>query len=698
MTASAVRSFRFMPRGVTLPFLMTLGLLATPMDAGAHPLSAKDLIGLDRVSDAHVSPDGQMAVYDLATLDAAANKRVHSIWMITTDGKGAPFKLTDGSSPRWSPGDRFVYYTAPVKGVQQVWRINTVHPEKGAHPVTDLPLDVDSFRLAPDGKTLVVSMAVFPDSEDPAATNAREDAKAKDKASGKLYDKLFIRHWDTWADGTKNHLFALKLGADGAAAGAPIPLMKGFDGDAPSKPFGGDEDYNITPDSKTVVFSARLAGTSEPWSTNFDLYSAPLDGSAPPRDFTADNKAWDAAPAFSPDGKLAAHRAMKRPGFEADRFGVILYDGSTSREIDPNWDRSADKIAFSGDDKSLYVLATDDGRNRLFQMDVKTGAVKLLTGDADINDFDVAHTSAGDVIVYAHDAMNAPSQLYALRPGHAPVQLTHADDAALKDVQFADYQRFSFTGWSGDKVSGWITKPYGWQAGKTYPVVMMIHGGPQGSWEDSWSYRWNPQVWAGWGYAVVNVDFHGSTGYGQAFTDAISGHWGDRPLEDLQKGWDAALKQNPWIDGSRACAAGASYGGFMTYWIAGVWNAPFKCLIDHDGVFDDRMMGYETEELWFSEWEHDHKTVWESPENYEKFNPIDHVADWKDPILVIHSGKDFRIPLDQGIAAFTAAQRRGIPSEFLTFPDENHWVLKPANSLLWHQTVKDWLARWIPAN
>jgi dipeptidyl aminopeptidase/acylaminoacyl peptidase len=226
----------------------------------------------------------------------------------------------------------------------------------------------------------------------------------------------------------------------------------------------------------------------------------------------------------------------------------------------------------------------------------------------------------------------------------------------------------------------------------------MIHGGPQGSWEDSWSYRWNPQVWAGWGYAVVQVDFHGSTGYGQAFTDAISGHWGDRPLEDLQKGWTAALGQNPWIDASRACAAGASYGGFMTYWIAGVWNQPFKCLIDHDGVFDDRMMGYETEELWFSEWEHDHKTVWESPENYEKFNPIDHVADWKDPILVIHSAKDFRIPLDQGVAAFTAAQRRGIPSQFLTFPDENHWVLKPANSLQWHETVEAWLKRWNPAN
>ena len=673
--------------------------LATAPGARAHPLTAKDLVGLDRVSDAHVSPDGTKAVYDLATLDAAANKRIHSIWIVATDGKGAPMKLADGSSPRWAPDGGSVYYTAPVKGVQAVWRIS-----RGAAPlqITSLPLDVDSFRIAPDGKTLVVSMAVFPDAEDPAATKAKQDEQAKIKASGKLYDKLFIRHWDTWADGTKNHLFALKLGPSGAATGAPVPLMKGFDGDSPSKPFGGDEDYTITPDSKRVVFSARLAGRTEPWSTNFDNWSVPIDGSAAPDDHTAANKAWDAAPAYSPDGRWAAWRAMKRPGFEADRFGVIIHPvgvpAAQGREIDPAWDRSADKLIWSGDAKSLYVQAADDGRNRLFAMDAKTGAVKLLTGTDDISDFDVAHTPAGDVIVYSHDAMNAPAQIFALRPGHAPVQLTHAADAALKDVQFSDYSRFSFTGWNGDTVKGWVTKPYGWTPGVKYPVVYMIHGGPQGSWEDSWSGRWNPQVWAGWGYAVVNVDFHGSTGYGQAFTDAISGHWGDRPLEDLQKGWAAALAQNPWIDGSRACAAGASYGGFMTYWIAGVWNAPFKCLIDHDGVFDDRMMGYETEELWFSEWEHDHKTVWEAPENYEKFNPIDHVKDWKDPILVIHSAKDFRIPLDQGIAAFTAAQRKGIPSEFLTFPDENHWVLKPANSLLWHQTVKDWLARWNPAN
>jgi dipeptidyl aminopeptidase/acylaminoacyl peptidase len=699
MTASAVR-----PASTALlcgapSLFMALGLLAAPA-AGAHPLTAKALVALDRVSDAHVSPDGAMAVYDLATLDMAANKRVHSIWTIATDGKGAPYKLADGSTPRWSPSDRFVYFTAPAKGVQQVWRINAADPKTGAEQITTLPLDVDTFRIAPDGKTLVVSMAVFPDAEDPAATKARMDEQAKFKASGKVYDKLFIRHWDTWADGTKNHLFAIRIGGGGKATGAPIPLMKSFDGDAPSKPFGGDEDYAITPDSKAVVFSARLAGTAEPFSTNFDLYSVPIDGSTPPHDFTAENKAWDAAPAFSPDGRLSAHRATKRPGFESDRFGVIVYDDATktSREIDPRWDRSAEKVVFSGNGRSLYVQAAQDGANRLFVMDVKSGRVEPLTGAQDVSDFDVAHTPGGDVIVYAHDAMNAPSQIYALRPGHAPIQLTRADDAQLKDVQFAPYSRFSFTGWNGDTVKGWVVKPYGWQAGKSYPVVYMIHGGPQGSWEDGWSYRWNPQVWAGWGYAVVLVDFHGSTGYGQAFTDAISGHWGDRPLEDLQKGWAAALKQNPWMDGARACAAGASYGGYMIYWIAGVWNTPFKCLIDHDGVFDDRMMGYETEELWFSTWEHGGELPWQDPQAYEKFNPIKHVKDWRDPILVIHSGNDFRIPLDQGIAAFTAAQTKGIPSEFLTFPDENHWVLKPVNSLQWHGTVKAWLNRWIPPN
>jgi acylaminoacyl-peptidase len=261
-------------------------------------------------------------------------------------------------------------------------------------------------------------------------------------------------------------------------------------------------------------------------------------------------------------------------------------------------------------------------------------------------------------------------------------------------VEFGAYEPFTFPGWNGETVHGYVVKPAGFVAGKRYPVAFIVHGGPQGSFADGWSYRWNPQTYAGAGFASVFVDFHGSTGYGQAFTDAISAHWGDRPLEDLQKGWSAALTRYPFLDGNRACALGASYGGFMIYWMEGVWSAPWKCLVDHDGVFDNRMMGYATEELWFSEWENGHATPWENPGNYERFNPINHVADWHTPMLVIHSGRDYRIPLEQGLAAFTALQRKGIASEFLTFPDENHWVLKPQNSVEWHTTVLDWLRRW----
>jgi len=473
--------------------------------------------------------------------------------------------------------------------------------------------------------------------------------------------------------------------------------MSGFDGDSPSKPFGGDEDYRITPDSRRLVFSARLAGKTEPWSTNFDLWNVPLDGSSPPYDFTAENKAWDAAPVFSVDGRLAAYRAMKRPGFEADRFGVFFYDeaSKTIREIDPHWDRSAEQIAFSGDSRSLYVEATDTQTVRIFQMDIRSGRVEPLTTGGHVGGFDVAHTQTGDLLTFTKDTMAGPAQVFVMKPGSAPVQLTHVGESELEGVQMSPYESFMFKGWNNEVVHGWIVKPSGWTPGRKFPTVFLIHGGPQGSWEDSWSSRGNPQVWAGWGYGVVMVDFHGSTGYGQAFTDAISNHWGDRPLEDLQKGWAAAQTKAPWIDASKACAAGASYGGFMTYWIAGNWKAPWKCLIDHDGVFDSRMMAYSTDELWFDEWEHGGATYWRDPQAFEKFNPINHVADWTKPMLVIHSEKDFRIPVTQGLGAFTALQRKGVDSELLTFPDENHWVLKPQNSLQWHDTIEAWLNRWI---
>ncbi|MEP6968106.1 MAG: S9 family peptidase [Pseudomonadota bacterium] len=627
---------------------LTLSLVATA-PAQSRPFTARDLATLDRVSDPQISPDGRLVAYDLRTVDYAANASSHAIWLVDlTEPPSAPRRLSlggkDATNPRWSPDGQLLYFLSGRSGSDQVWRSDTARAV--ATQVTKLPLDVGAFRLSPDGKRVVVSQAVFPRAEDPAASKSRSDAMKALKSTGVLHDKLF----------------------------------------------GDDADFAVSPDGATVVFSARVAGKSEPWSTNFDLWSAPIDGSAPPRDLTADNPAWDAQPVFSPDGRALAWRAQKHPGFEADRFGVWVMDLKTGakREVAPGWDRSAAWLGWAGDGRSLLVIAEDVGQTRLFSIDAASSAVKPLTIDGEVTAVSVARSAT----VYARDSLDGPAQLYALRAG-ASTPITRIDADKLADVQFSPFESFTFAGWNSETVHGYVVKPYGYQPGKAYPVVSLIHGGPQGSFGNSWSYRWNPQVWAGWGYGVAMVDFPGSTGYGQAFTDAISKHWGDRPLEDLQKGWAAALAKYPFLDGKRACAAGASYGGYMVYWIAGVWNAPWKCLIDHDGVFDNRMMGFSTEELWFSEWENG-GTPWDNPQGYERFNPALHVADWSKPMLVIHSARDYRIPIEQGLAAFTALQRKGIPSEFLTFPDENHWVLKPQNSVEWHDTVEAWLKRWIP--
>jgi len=327
----------------------------------------------------------------------------------------------------------------------------------------------------------------------------------------------------------------------------------------------------------------------------------------------------------------------------------------------------------------------------LFAIDVASGKATRLPGKSNVAGFDVGKRG----LVLARQDWKHPTDLYrADARGGKQKQITRFNAKKLRDIRFGDGEFFTFKGAGGDTVQGYVVKPVGFKPGRTYPVAFIIHGGPQGAMTNDFHYRWNPQTYVGQGFAVVTINFHGSTGYGQKFTDAISGDWGGVPLEDLKLGWAAAQKKYAFLDGDRACALGASYGGYMAYWIAGVWNEPWKCIVSHDGVFDARMMSYSTEELWFDEWEHDGKTQFEDPEGYEKYNPVNHVKDWRVPMLVVHGDKDFRIPSEQGIAAFTALQRRGIPSQFLHFPDENHWVLKPHNSVLWHDTVNAWLKQW----
>jgi dipeptidyl aminopeptidase/acylaminoacyl peptidase len=667
-------------------------LAATNALAAPRGFTVEDMVKMERIASPALSPDASRVVYTVRTTDTEKNRGHTELWML--DLRAAPLlpqRLThsaaNNSDPEWSPSGDAIFFLSERSGTSQVWRLPMAGGEAGM--VTDLPLDVGSFRLSPHGDRIALGLDVFRDCPDLACTKKRLDEKAKSQASGRIFDKLFVRHWDAWADGRRATLYAGSLDADGHLNAAPVSLSGTLDGDVPSKPFGDRDDYQFSPDGATIVFSIRVAGHAEAWSTNFDIYRVSAAGGEAPHNLTADNPATDAKPAFSPDGRMLAYLAMTRPGFEADRFHLVLLDiaSGKKRMLADSWDRSVAEFSWSPDGKALYAGADDLGQHRLFSIDAASGKVTPVTGAGWVAGFDVRR----DTIVVARNDLASGSQLFKLKVGSSQMtQLTHQNADALTDVRFGEYEQFSFAGHDGETVYGYVVKPWNAKAGATYPIAFLVHGGPQGSFGNEWGYRWNPQIYAGAGYAAVLIDFHGSTGYGQAFTDSISGDWGGKPLEDLQKGLDAAVKKFPWLDRSHACALGASYGGYMMNWIEGNWPDGFRCIVNHDGVFDNRSMYYSTEELWFNEWENG-GTYYTVPEKHEKFNPVNFVAKWQTPMLVVQGEQDFRIPTTQSLGAFTALQRRGIESKILIFPDENHWVLKPANSVLWHHTVLDWL-------
>ena len=670
-------------------------LLAVPSLAQARGLDVRDLVKLDRVSSPLLSPDGRVVVFAQRSVDAdlKASTALYARNLVTRD-VAPPQRITpegwNVNSAQFSPDGQTLYFLSARDGSQQLFAM----PAAGGEPrqLTDFVLDVESYQLSPDGRRVAFSTGTFAEcAADLACSKRKLDERAADKASGRVYDQLFVRHWDTWRDGRRSRLFVADLPAAGGAPVASATLLSGaLDGDIPGKPFGDAGDYTWSPDGGHLVASVRIAGKDEPWSTNFDLYRLPLDGSAPVN-LTAANKAWDAGPVYSADGKTLFYRAMKRPGFEADRYAIMAMDVATgrTREIAPGWDRSPSSLKPSADGKSLYVAAQSIGEYPLFRVDIDGGEVTELVGDGSVSSFDVA----GDTLALTRNTIDSGDTLYvALGEGQGLRQITPTAAERLPDVEFGEYEQFTFKGAGDETVHGYVVKPAGFEEGKKYPVAFLIHGGPQGSFGNGWSYRWNPQTYAGQGFAVVMIDFHGSTGYGQAFTDAISGDWGGKPLVDLQKGWDAALAKYDFLDGGRACALGASYGGYMVNWIASQWNGPWKCLVNHNGVFDTRSMGLVTEELWFTEWEFG-GTVAANPQAYEKFNPARHVDKWQVPMLVVAGQNDFRVPIDQSLSSFTALQRAGIDSKLLYFPDENHWVLKPHNSILWHDTVNAWLKK-----
>jgi dipeptidyl aminopeptidase/acylaminoacyl peptidase len=687
-----------MPRRLLLSPLWILWAAAAPLlvqaaappaapSADAHPFSVHDMLAMQRIGDPQLSPGGDRIVFTLRTTDLEANRGRTDLWLV--EGSELRQLTTHEASDfnaRWAADGKSIWFLSSRSDSSQIWRIAVDGGE--AAQVTDFPLDVTSLAVSPDGKRIAFSMDVFVDCDTLECTSQRLEQKAQSKVSARVYERLFVRHWDSWKDGRRSHLFVMP-----AEGGATRDMMAGMDADCPSKPFGGPEEYTFTPDSTGLVFTARDAGAAEAWSTNFDLYH--VVGEAKPVNLTGKNEAWDTQPVFSPDGKTLAYLAMRVPGYESDRFRITLLPWRSGAAGEPvtlteRWDRSPGTITWDPHDERIFAIANDLGQRSLFGVDLSDGEASRIVSEGTVRWV----AANADSIFFSRDDLRSPVELFAVaRRGVDPFPLTQINAQRVAAARMGQPEQFTFAGWNDEEVYVYVVKPADFDASRSYPVAFLIHGGPQGSFGNDFHYRWNPQAYAGAGFAAVMVDFHGSTGYGQAFTDSIQGDWGGKPFVDLQLGLAAALEKYPWMDGDRVCALGASFGGYMINWIAGSWPDRFRCLVNHDGNLDERMAYYDTEELWFPERDH-RGTPWDNPEGYEKHNPVNLVGNWRTPMLVIHGALDYRVVDTQGLSTFTALQRRGIPSKLVYFPDENHWVLQPHNSIFWHETVLDWLRRW----
>lgn len=676
---------------------MGLGLGAAGKTAASQGLTAAQMWSMRRLGDPRPSPDGTRVAFVTREYNVETNHSVASLWVVSSSG-GPPTRLTRAEvhdrSPRWLLDNRTLVFLSDRGGSTQIWAIRI----DGGEPyrVTDWPLDVGNLAVSPDGARVAVSMEVFPECGAPACTAARMEAREKAAVQARVYSELLFRHWDAWDDGRRNHLFAasLRISAAGKVeTGEPLDLMAGLNADSPTRPFGGGEEFAFSPDGTEITYAAKvLPGSEAAWRTDVDLYRVPVTGSAPPERITAANRAWDTMPAYSPDGRWLAWLAMARPGFESDRFHIVLQDrqAGTRRLLAESWDRSAGTMTWSSDSRTVVVTAQETGRQKIFAIDLAGDSVRPVVEQ---------HRNAAVVagsdnrIFFLQDSLTAPADLYSVSLQDGKVRrLTSFNADLLGQIVMSPPEDFWFTGAGGDRVHGWLLRPAGSRGPRRWPVAFLIHGGPQGAWLDQFHYRWNPQIYAAAGYMTLAINFHGSTGYGQAFTDSITRDWGGAPYQDLMIGLDQFVDREPGADADRMCALGASYGGYMINWIEGHTDR-FHCLVNHDGLFDLSSMYFSTEELWFPEWEFG-GTPTEHPALYKRWTPSRFVKNWKTPMLVFHGGKDFRVPESQGFSTFTALRRLDIPAKLVYFPGENHWVLRPANALFWHETVLDWLARW----
>jgi dipeptidyl aminopeptidase/acylaminoacyl peptidase len=668
--------------------LLLLTLLTVPLAFAQQKraITFDDLIGFGRVSDPQVSPDGKTVAFVVTTYDKAENTSNSNIFLVQIDGSDVR-QLTDAkktnNTPRWMPDGKSIAFVSTRDGESQIWVISVTGGE--AAKVTSISTGVSGLVVSPDGKYFAFSSDVYPDLPDDKANRERNEQREKSKVKAKFFTNLPYRVWDTWKDDKRSHVFVV------STSGGEAKDITPGDYDSPPIDIGGNVDFAFSPDSKEVCF-VRNTDPMVATSTNNDLFVVPVAGGKARR--ITENKANDNQPLYSPSGKYIEYRAMLRPGFEADRYRLMLYERTSGKLINltEDFDRSPDEVVWSPDEKSLYFDADDRGHHSVYRVDVSTKKVGQLSDKMYVSDLGI--TSDGKTLVFADQSIDHPAEIYRMDiDGKNLKQLSHVDDEKIAQLEMNPIDEFWFTGGDGTKIHGLMVKPPFFDPKKKYPMVYLIHGGPQGQWADAISYRWCAQMFAAPGYVVVMVNPHGSTGYGQKFTDEISGDWGGKVFDDLMRGVDTVVARDSFIDRDRLAAAGASYGGYMINWIEGHPN-PFKCLVSHDGDFNTVSSYGTTEELWFPEWEFK-GTPWTNPELYAKWSPSNYVKNFKTPVLIIHGQKDFRVDVSEGFQFFTALQRMKVPSKFLYFPDEGHWVLKPQNSELWYKTVLDWISQWL---
>lgn len=680
-----------MKKSSVLFALVAAGMATSALAAEPTPFNVQQLVNLNKVHSAAVSNDGKNLVYGVKVVDEKGEAS-SDLYLLDLSNKNAkPKQLTAAKGTEhdvsFSADGQSIYFIASRTGSSQLFQLALNGGE--AIAVTDLPLDVNGYKLSQDGKQVVMTMRVFPECKDLACSKDKFTAIDESKTSGREYKQLMVRHWDTWEDHARNHLFVAQL--NGKKITEPTNITANRDTETPPKPFSGMEEVTFTPDGKYVVYSAKAPSRDQAWTTNYDLWQVPVAGGETVN-LTEANTAWDSQPTFSADGRYLAYLAMTKPGYEADRYRIMLRDNVTGqeKEVAPLWDRSASSLNFSADGRTLYVTAQDVGQVTIFEVNTQFGDVRPIYNQGSNSLIAVTNNK----LIFQKSSLVEPGDLYSVTAeGEQLTKLTDVNKEKLANITFGEFEQFNFKGWNDETVHGYWIKPANYEEGKKYPIAYLVHGGPQGSFGNGFSGRWNAQLWAGAGYGVVMVDFHGSTGYGQAFTDSIGKDWGGKPLEDLKKGMAAVTAQQPWLDANNACALGGSYGGYMMNWFQGQWNDGFKCLVNHAGLFDMRSMYYVTEELWFPEYEFG-GSYDKNKELFEKFNPVNYVENWKTPMLVIHGEKDYRVPYGQGLAAYTYMQRNGIPSELLVFPDENHWILNQDNLQQWYKNVLGWMDRW----